>query len=176
MTDYAGHWQTLLKEKGTESVDLIASLTEAAVNEFLAKHFALDKIHYQKEIKKTFNDGTQLRERRAAGGELGHRSGDPDDVAQRDVGAGCALEDEEPFARRRIRIGVTILLLQVEALELITALVVADDHSLDRDDRSADRAGGAAALHLADRGGRAGAPGSRSPSGAGARAGRSNPR
>ncbi len=61
MTDYAAHWVSLMKAKGTEGVDLVASMTEEAINNFLAKHFALDKIHYVKTVEKSFNDGTQIR-------------------------------------------------------------------------------------------------------------------
>lgn len=62
MPDYENHWRSLLTAKGTEGIDLIASLSEETINAFLRKHFEADSQHYHKKIAKTFNDGTTLRD------------------------------------------------------------------------------------------------------------------
>ena len=82
----------------------------------------------------------QLGQRHAAVAELGDAATDSDNIACRDGGrTAVRLEDEEALGRSRVAILVGDLLLDVEAPELVVALVAADDDALDLDRRVIER-------------------------------------
>ena len=51
--------------------------------------------------------------------ELGDRAADAHDVARLDVDAEAVVEDEDAFRGQRVGVGVGVLLLDVEAAELV---------------------------------------------------------
>lgn len=55
---YDAHWKRLLDTVPNRSVELLASLRETALNEYLAKHREHDKERYKHIIERTFSDGT----------------------------------------------------------------------------------------------------------------------
>ena len=52
---YKDHWNALLDRPGTQAIDVIASMKEETINEFLKAHFKYDKDHYTLPIKRTFD-------------------------------------------------------------------------------------------------------------------------
>ncbi len=52
---YKTHWDRLLSRQGTQAIDMIASIKEDTLNEFLKSHFKYDNAHYTLPITRTFN-------------------------------------------------------------------------------------------------------------------------
>ena len=52
---YKEHWNTLLSKPGTQAIDVIASMKEVTVNEFLKSHFKYDNKHYTLPVERTFD-------------------------------------------------------------------------------------------------------------------------
>ena len=52
---YKNHWNTLLAKPGTQAIDVIASMKEATINEFLKSHFKYDNKHYTLPVERTFD-------------------------------------------------------------------------------------------------------------------------
>jgi|GEM_PF-4493772 hypothetical protein len=61
-TDYPGIWNSILGQPGTQNVDVIASLNEDGINNYLQAHFTIDNRVYHRVIKKVFNTQTDSRE------------------------------------------------------------------------------------------------------------------
>lgn len=52
---YTNHWNALMSAPGTQAIDVIASMKEATLNEFLKSHFKNDNKHYTLPVKRTFD-------------------------------------------------------------------------------------------------------------------------
>lgn len=52
---YKNHWNTLLAKPGTQAIDVITSMKEVTINEFLKSHFNYDNKHYTLPIERTFD-------------------------------------------------------------------------------------------------------------------------
>lgn len=60
VADFGAHWKKVLSVPGRQGVDIIASLDEEVLNQFLAKHFEYDNERYKLGFKQTFDDhGTE---------------------------------------------------------------------------------------------------------------------